>query len=359
MPMTLIEASKIDDGNVVRGPVIEMFARGGDLLRVMPFMDVAGGSYSYTQEGSLPGVAFRAFNEAYAESTGVINPQVEVLRIVGGDIDVDKALIKTRGPRVRSTQTEMKVKAMAGYVLKKMVKGDSITEPREFDGIQNRLTGSQIIDAGATNGGDALSLAKLDEAIDAVERAYRPSYPFPVPDRLIGRNEELNVIEAMLSRGLRECQVALLSAPAGTGKSALAGALVRRCHVRDALELGDRLGDLGLALGVDHAGGLVHDQDRGVAEDGSGDGDPLSFASGEFAGFVLQAMAEADHLQHRDQHGQHQDADTVVVQPGGVALRTVLRHGIALYRSLPKKTSLTRPAGLRCGARAPPARGAG
>ena len=81
MPMTLIEASKIDDGNVVRGPVIEMFARGGDLLRVMPFMDVAGGSYSYTQEGSLPGVAFRAFNEAYAESTGVINPQVEVLRI--------------------------------------------------------------------------------------------------------------------------------------------------------------------------------------------------------------------------------------------------------------------------------------
>lgn len=169
MPMTLIEASKIDDGNVVRGPVIEMFARGGDLLRVMPFMDVNGGSYSYTQEGSLPGVAFRAFNEAYAESTGVINPQVEVLRIVGGDIDVDKALIKTRGPRVRSTQTEMKVKAMAGYLLKKMVKGDSITEPREFDGIQNRLTGSQIVDAGSTNGGDALSLAKLDEAIDAVD----------------------------------------------------------------------------------------------------------------------------------------------------------------------------------------------
>lgn len=171
MAMTLLEASKIDDGNVVRGPIIEMFAQEADLLRVLPFMDVPGGSYAYTQEGSLPGVAFRGFNEAYAESVGVINPEVEVLRIAGGDIDVDKALIKTRGPAVRSTHTALKVKAMALYLLKKLIKGNSLTDPREFDGIQNRLTGSQVVDAGSTNGGDPLSLAKLDELIDSVDGA--------------------------------------------------------------------------------------------------------------------------------------------------------------------------------------------
>ena len=38
-------------------------------------------------------------------------------------------------------------------------------------------------------------------------------------------------------------------------------------------EVGEGRGDLGLALGVDHAGGFVKDQDGGVAQDGAGDGD--------------------------------------------------------------------------------------
>jgi len=79
MAMTLLEASKINDGEVVRNAVIEMFARNSDILAALPFMDIQGGSYAYTQEGSLPGVAFRGVNEGYDESVGVLNPQVEVL----------------------------------------------------------------------------------------------------------------------------------------------------------------------------------------------------------------------------------------------------------------------------------------
>lgn len=169
MPMTLLEASKLNPGDVVRNGVIEMFAANSDLLRVLPFMDIPGGSYHYNQEGRLPGVAFRGVNEAYNESIGVINPQVEVLRIGGGDLDVDKAILKMHGDAVRSSHEALKIKAMSLYLTKKIVKGDSLSDPREFDGLQNRLTGSQLIAAGATNGGDALSLLKLDEAIDAVD----------------------------------------------------------------------------------------------------------------------------------------------------------------------------------------------
>lgn len=169
MAMTLVEASKIDDGEVVRNAVIELFARNSDVLAALPFMDIPGGAYAYTQEGSLPGVAFRGINEGYDESVGVLNPQVERLRIAGGDLDVDKAILAMHGEQVRTVHEAAKIKALSLYLTKKIIKGDSSSDILEFDGLQARITGSQLIAAGTTNGGDPLSLLKLDEAIEAVD----------------------------------------------------------------------------------------------------------------------------------------------------------------------------------------------
>jgi len=51
------------------------------------------------------------------------------------------------------------------------IKGDSSADPREFDGLQRRVPvgSSQLVDAGATSGGDALSLFKLDTLISKVD----------------------------------------------------------------------------------------------------------------------------------------------------------------------------------------------
>lgn len=169
MVMTLMEATKLNPGETVRNGVIEMFARNSEILRVLPMMNIVGSSYSYNQEGMLPGVAFRGINEGYDESVGVLNPQTEVLRIAGGDLDVDKAIIDMHGEEVRTTHEAMKIKALSLYLGKKIIKGDSLTNVKEFDGLQNRLTGSQLIAAGSTANGTPLSLAKLDELIDAVD----------------------------------------------------------------------------------------------------------------------------------------------------------------------------------------------
>jgi hypothetical protein len=171
MALTLLEASKKHDGNVKRAAVIEMFAANSDLLRVLPFEDIPGGSYSYNQEGKLPGVAFRGFNEAYSESVGMINPQVEVLKIAGGDLDVDKAIIKTRGEDQRTSQEAMKVKAMSLYLTGKIVNGNSATQPREFDGLRVRIAGYQLLPALSTSASanSPLSLEALDAAIDHVD----------------------------------------------------------------------------------------------------------------------------------------------------------------------------------------------
>lgn len=171
MAMTLVEAAKLalNGGAVIQSSVIEMFARASDILRALPFENIAGNALKYNQEAALPGIAFRGVNESYTESVGVINPKVEALYIAGGDLDVDAFIIKTMGLGVRSTHEQMKVKALAADWTRAFIKGDSETQPREFDGLQKRLTGAQLIANGSTSGGDVLSLAKLDEAIDAVD----------------------------------------------------------------------------------------------------------------------------------------------------------------------------------------------
>lgn len=171
MALTLLEAAKLHSGDVLRSTIIEMFARESDILRVLPIEDIQGNALKYNREGALPGIAFRGVNEGYSESTGIINPIVESLVIAGGDLDVDKFIVDTMGPDQRSVQEALKVKSLAQTFTTKFIKGDSAVDPREFDGLQVRLTGGQKIAAGGTAGGDALSLQKLDEAIDAVDGA--------------------------------------------------------------------------------------------------------------------------------------------------------------------------------------------
>lgn len=171
MALTLLEAAKNYRGDTVRSAVIELFAEQTDLLRMLPFENIQGNAYKYSQEEALPGIAFRGVNEAYSESTGVINPATEALVIGGGDIDVDTFIVRTMGEDRRTGQEVLKIKALAQKVANTIIKGDSLSASKEFDGLQVRLTGNQMVDAGATSGGDALSLLKLDEVIDAVDGA--------------------------------------------------------------------------------------------------------------------------------------------------------------------------------------------
>lgn len=168
MSLTLVEAAKLNSGDVVRSAIIEIYAQNSDILQYLPFDDIPGNAYKYNREETLPGIAFRGVNEAYSESTGVLNPITEPLVIAGGDLDVDKFIVDTMGQSQRSVHEAMKVKALSLNWTKTFIKGDQQTEPREFDGIQVRCTGNQVINNGTDSGGTALSLAKLDELIDAV-----------------------------------------------------------------------------------------------------------------------------------------------------------------------------------------------
>ena len=171
MALTLVESMKLALGRdeIPLATVMELYARSSDFLQTLPFVTISGGTLTYNQEQSLPAVGFRGLNEAYAEGTGTVDRISEMLVIAGGDADVDTYFEKTGNADQRGIEEAMKIKALGLSLSKTFIKGDVESNPKEFDGLQARLTGDQLIDDGSTGGGDVLSLAKLDELYDAVD----------------------------------------------------------------------------------------------------------------------------------------------------------------------------------------------
>ncbi|MFI1100960.1 major capsid protein [Streptomyces melanogenes] len=148
MSLTLAESAKLSLDQLQRG-VIETFVQESPILDRLPLMTVAGNAYRYNEESTLPGVSFRGMNEAYPESTGTLNQRIETLAILGGDADVDKFIVQTRGNLndQRAVQTAMKVKAASVHFADQFFNGDVEVNPKGFDGLRKRLLGGQILDA--------------------------------------------------------------------------------------------------------------------------------------------------------------------------------------------------------------------
>ncbi|MEV6775696.1 major capsid protein [Streptomyces syringium] len=72
-----------------------------------------------------------------------------VAAILGGDADVDKFIVQTRGNLNdrRAIQTAMKVKAASVHFADQFFNGDVEVNPKGFDGLRKRLLGSQVLDA--------------------------------------------------------------------------------------------------------------------------------------------------------------------------------------------------------------------
>lgn len=173
MALTLAQAALLSQNDLQRG-VIETFVQESPILDRIPLMDIEGNAYAYNEEATLPGVAFRSVNEAYTESTGTVNQKSESLVILGGDADVDRFIVQTRGNLndQRATQTRMKVKAASYKYQDTFINGDVAVDPKSFDGLKKRLTGAQVVDAGANGLGPVAGgqdfLDALDEMIARV-----------------------------------------------------------------------------------------------------------------------------------------------------------------------------------------------
>lgn len=167
MAVTLAQAKDLTQDMVQKG-VIQTFIDQSPVLDRLPLMEIEGSGYRYSRENSLPGVAFRAVNAGYTESTGAVVNATEAIVILGGDADVDKFLVKTMGNinDQRAIQSALKAKALAFKFNETFFEGDDSVDTASFDGLRTRLTGNQVVTAGAN--GAALTLDMLDDLIDRV-----------------------------------------------------------------------------------------------------------------------------------------------------------------------------------------------
>lgn len=195
--LTQAEWAKLNPDPLQSG-VVEIFASTNPFMQYMPYANIAGAAYVYNREQTLPGIAFRGINESYTESVGVINQLSDPLKIIGGDLDTDTALVAwSNGTNdTRAIHDAMKVKALSLTHLKTIFDGDSTANPKEFDGLNTRLTGGQVLSAG-TNGA-ALTFAMLDDLVDSVAGA--PS--------LLVMNKKMRSTIRQLARGVNALTIA-------------------------------------------------------------------------------------------------------------------------------------------------------
>lgn len=176
MALTLTEAAKLSTDVLQRG-VIETFARTSPVLEMIPFMPIAGNSYKYNVEATLPSVGFRKVNEGYTPSNGTVAQKSESLVMLGGDVDVDRFIVKTLGNvnDQRAIQTNLKVKSLAKTFTTQFFKGDITVAGQAdgFNGLDKRLAdagGGQVLDAADFGNKDGkLTLEALHNLLDLVE----------------------------------------------------------------------------------------------------------------------------------------------------------------------------------------------
>lgn len=170
MPLLKAEAEKLSNNELVSG-VIDQIIERDDLFSVLPFVQVVGKAYVYNRENTLGGADFLDPNDTVNESGATFTEVVSKLRVLAGDVDVDKFLESTMGDTndQMAVQIAKKAKAVARKFHQTLAAGDASVDAKAFDGISvlaEDAGAGQTVTAGA-NGG-ALTLAMLDELCDAV-----------------------------------------------------------------------------------------------------------------------------------------------------------------------------------------------
>lgn len=133
-------------------------------------MDDNGDSifYDYEQVQTLPDMGWRAFNTAWSESSGTTVPYREYLKILGGEVKWD---VQFANQKTITKQTRMKVLASIKAWDRAFFEGSPLVDPNSMVGLRPRIGGSQLILN--ASGGGALTLAKLNNLIDAVPYSTR------------------------------------------------------------------------------------------------------------------------------------------------------------------------------------------
>lgn len=165
MPLLKAEAEKLSNNQLVAGVITEIIDRD-DLFAILPFTQVNGKAYVYNRENALATADWLDPNEEVKESASTFTEVTTNLRILAGDVDVDKFLMTTMGDTNSqlAIQLSAKAKALGREFRKVLATGNHSTNSKQFDGVAKLVASTQKIDATKK----PLTFAMLDELLDMI-----------------------------------------------------------------------------------------------------------------------------------------------------------------------------------------------
>jgi len=173
MSMTLVEAAKLSNDILQQG-IIEKLVYADPVFQRLGFKDIKGTGLTYNVEKTMSGANFYKVGDTWEESTSEVDQTTAVLRILGGDADVDNFIQKVYSDTndQMKEQINAKVKAVKDKFHLAMWYGYNTGEPNYFDGLHYLIRSStspydNVVAVSATSGTpNALSLERLEKAVD-------------------------------------------------------------------------------------------------------------------------------------------------------------------------------------------------
>jgi HK97 family phage major capsid protein len=188
MPLLVAEAAKLSQEDLVRGVIEEIIDRD-DLFALFPFTKTDGKAYVYNRENTLTEADFLSPYDTVAEGGATFTTITTTLKVIAGDVDLDKFLLATQSdenPQL-AIQLAQKAKGVGRMFRRALIQGSVAGNAKSFDGLQALVTSGQTILAG-TNGA-ALTLAMLDQLLDQVPHGA---------DALVMRRSTWRAVRALL-----------------------------------------------------------------------------------------------------------------------------------------------------------------
>lgn len=161
--------------NLGRG-VVETILEESPLIPRMNWVPFAGEAMKHEVEGTLPLPQFRNVNEGYSKTWGSDTEHYWGVSILGGEFGVDifEENVVANQKSIMKKQAKKHAKANALFFDWQAIYGTGAVADKSFKGIRALVDegwGQKLLNAA---GGGALTLDKLDEAIDLMRNTGKP-----------------------------------------------------------------------------------------------------------------------------------------------------------------------------------------
>ena len=156
MAATLNELAKVTPGAFEKA-VLEDLLRQSKVLQMAPIQSVNSLKITTARWQTLPSVSTRAVDGSWSDSTGKLENTQESLFVYGGEINVDRVLEldKSVVESPLTTQTKMKIAALAAKTTTDFILGNHATDPYGIEGLKVRVANApsrQTVDLGTSSG---------------------------------------------------------------------------------------------------------------------------------------------------------------------------------------------------------------